>query len=347
MLKFKRVITVVCMAILFMMSLNTEVNASSKLNQEDNVALSEMLKSIYTNSDGTGFENVNMGNLFLSSQLPLFDQNGKFMSNKEMRLLYEGEQPVALFTKSNINGENFYSINADFGRLITSEILNQQQFYLKYDEKNELQLITQQVITTVKTGKRVLNTNKEFVRLESLPVNTQETKVVVNIAPLASSKYLTVPYVAQGDGDCWAASAISFGKYYTSSANVDLVTATNYANSKKPNGSGFEKAALIDSYYFYINTYYNEDHTKMKVSQIMTSIDSNHPVLVSADNASATIGHMFIVRGYSQSSSGYTLSFRDSNFSSYTTVYGSSETFVYDLPAYGEAMYYTGFMIKS
>lgn len=160
--------------------------------------------------------------------------------------------------------------------------------------------------------------------LEALSIKSQLSGVNTNPIIPRSSITLSVPYVPQQGGTCWAAAGAAFGQYYTGDTYAHL-TASDLATIMGiglNDGAGFQtvRSMLVDV--FGINTtYYNRylsHHEAITLFQQAKPILAGFTGLDNNQTPAATVGHMVVLCGYADNGSGGEVKYyvRDSNYES-------------------------------
>lgn len=157
--------------------------------------------------------------------------------------------------------------------------------------------------------------------LEKLSVKSQLSGIVTNPVIPRSSITLSVPYVPQQGGTCWAAAGAAFGRYYTGEtyAHLSASDIAEIMNTSQDQGGSFEKTRSMLQIVFGVNTTYYARYLSNHES--ITLFQQAKPILAGFrgyDNnqtPAAYVGHIVVLCGYSDNGSGGNIKYyiRDSN----------------------------------
>lgn len=166
--------------------------------------------------------------------------------------------------------------------------------------------------------------------LEVATVRSQLTGIVTCPVVPRSSKLLSVPFVPQQGGTCWAAAGAAFGQYYTGSTYAHY-TASDLASLM---GIGIDDGGYIEDTtemlrrYFLINTIIVKD--RLSDNDAITLFQQSKPIIANFHGdvlgTDINIAHMVVLCGYDDGGNGATIKYyiRDSNYESVVSVFAYS-----------------------
>lgn len=317
----------VCITLVLLLVCSSIPNANATETIDFSIVslASKFISSAYANNEYFNLPN-NQEDIYLCNPVnPHIIQNNSLAANEDIEyyLIKMGNKYIACITVCYKNGQPLSaSFSTDIAVLVNNSIsdeillvVNDCQIYLKAENGVFFNSDTDTLERNMSVENQMCERIAE-ISFESQHISVmQKVPIVSTYSSSRASSILNVPYVSQSNYPiCWAASAASFGRYYTGS-NYSQYTAYDLACmvGVGPNAGSMDDSRSILSSIFKINT---TIVSTMSYSQIISKINSGHPILVGFLNSKNA--HMVVLCGYDNGAgSSNTLYYvRDSNSTS-------------------------------